>query len=80
MRRIFSEWWKGEHWWVIAPLALWILAVLVWGIIRMIRTRRMMSPHGAVRGLGWTWGVTLAAAVVWLVGWWVWLTISETSG
>lgn len=77
MRRIFDGWWRSEHWWVAAPLAAWILAVLAWGIIRMIRTRRLMSPHGTVRGLGRGWAATFAAAVVWLVGWSIWLTLTE---
>lgn len=77
MRRLFSGWYRGEHAWIVAPLALWLAAYLVWVVVLMIRRRRMIGMFAAARQLGWPWKVSFAAAVVWLVGWAVWLAMSE---
>jgi hypothetical protein len=75
LRRIFSGWYLDERAWVVAPLALWMLAYLVVALVTMIVRRRPVSMRGFVRELGLWWKVSFAAAVVWLVGWSVWLTV-----
>ena len=79
MRRIFSEWFKDERAFVVAPLALWILALIVWSLVTMVRTRRLRGPGAGLRNMGIGWKLSFAAAVVWLVGWSVWLTVADTT-
>lgn len=75
MQRIFSGWHLGERAWVVAPLAIWIAAYLLFALGTMIVRRRPVSVRGFVRELGTVWKVTFAAAVIWLVGWSIWLTV-----
>ena len=67
MRRIFSDWMERGDWWVVAPLAIWLLAVLVHGIYRMARQERIGSPYQIYRGLGPCWKWSFFAAVAWLL-------------
>ena len=76
MRRIFQEWGWDERALASGPLALWIAAFLVWSIVRMVRGGRMRSPLAAARNLGAGWRISFFAAVVWLVGCAVWLTVA----
>ena len=77
LRRIFSEWYLDERAWVAGPLALWMLAYLVVALVTMIARRRVMSPRAFGRQLGPIWKLTFVAAVLWLVGWSVWLTVES---
>ncbi len=78
MRRIFNGWHLGEQAWVVAPLAIWIACYLVFAVGTMIVQRRPVSPRGGARRLGIGWMLSFAAAVLWLVGWSVWLTVGGT--
>ncbi len=77
LRRILSGWYLDERAWVVAPLALWMLAYLVGALVTMIARRRAMSPRAFGRQLGPVWKLTFVAAVLWLVGWSVWLTVES---
>jgi hypothetical protein len=61
---------------VVAPLALWIAAFIVRAFVMMAMRRQVMSRHSVARGLSWGWKATFAAAVAWMLGWVVWLTMS----
>lgn len=76
MRRLFSDWSRGEHAWIVAPLALWLAAFIVRGIVMMIRQKRVLGRGAVARQLGWPWKASFVAAVTWLVGWAVWLAAS----
>lgn len=76
MRRIFNGWHLGEQAWVVAPLAVWMATFLVFAVGTMIVQRRPMSPRGFARSLGLGWKLSFLAAVLWLVGGSVWLTVS----
>jgi hypothetical protein len=77
LRRIFSGWYLDERAWVAGTLALWILTYLVVALVTMIARRRAMSPRVFGRQLGPVWKLTFVAAVLWLVGWSVWLTVES---
>lgn len=75
MRRILSGWHLDERAWVVAPLVLWMAAFIALTVFLMIRRRRVMGMMAAARGLGWGWRISFLLAVVWLVGWAIWLTV-----
>ena len=67
MRRIFSDWMERGDWWVVAPLDIWLMAVLIHGIYRMARQKRIRGPRQIYRDLGPWWKWWFFAAVAWLL-------------
>lgn len=77
LRRLFSGWHLDERAFVVAPLALWLLAFLFRAAYLMAIRRRVMSRGHVVRELGPAWKVTFVLAVAWLIGCAIWLTFTD---
>ena len=42
VRRVFSSWYLDKRAWIVAPLAMWMLAYLVVAVVTMIVQRRLV--------------------------------------
>ncbi len=80
MRNLFSDWFRGDYAWVIAPLGVWMVAWLLNTLVQMIRRRRLLHPLFGDRQAGWVWKATFLAVVVWGVGWTIWLGAAPEGG
>lgn len=80
MRNVFSNWFRGEYAWVIAPLAIWMSAWLLNTVFQMIRQKRLLHPLLGVREAGWIWKGTFLAAIAWALVWVVVLGASSKDG
>lgn len=69
MRGLFSDWFRGEYAWVIAPLAIWMAAWLLNTIVLMIRRKQLLHPLLGDRQAGWIWKGTFLAAAGWALVW-----------
>jgi hypothetical protein len=67
MRKPFNGWWESTDWWIVAPIAIWMIAALAYGAFAIVRDKRSVSLLGFVRELGFVWKWSFVAAVVWLV-------------
>jgi hypothetical protein len=76
LRRIFSNWHLDERAWVVAPLAIWFVAFLIHAVWQMTRQKRVLNRRQVVHSLGRFWSLTFLAAVLWLVGWSIGLTLT----
>jgi len=77
VRIIFTNWYESPTAWVVAPMAVWIGAYLLFAIGTMIRRRRMYGPWSLIRELGTGWRIAFALSLVWLVGSSVWLAVTQ---
>jgi hypothetical protein len=80
VRKALADWEWGERLLAGGPIALWLLAFLVWGVVTMIRQKRLFSRGAFARSLGAWWGITFVAAVAWLLGWAMWLSSQDPEG